>query len=310
MADRKLTEVIVASTAKDTDYFVLLQDKVVKQIALSSLDLGGGTVMEIELRKNGDYIEWKSKDSKVWHQLFPLSDVKGEKGEPGINGVDGKPGRDGIDGQDGTNGITPTFSIGTVEAVENNQPAKVIISGTSENVILNFKIPKGLNGNGSGDVTTSQLNTAIKENVTDKNFLQSTIAENTYLKKQDAETTYAKKTEITNFVTNTELNNAIKTNITDQNFLKTSVAESNYLKKSDSEKYIDITELNKAFETNVTSKNFITSTFADSTYLKKTDADNKYAKSIDIPFKIKKITQSDYDGLQIKDENTLYLIVG
>lgn len=204
IADKKLTEVTIANAAKDADCFVLLQDRIVKQIPLSALDLGGGEVMEIELRKNEGYVEWRTKGSSVWHKLFSLDEVKGE---PGKNGSDGKDGTPGTPGKNGEDGVSPNITIGTVETVENGQPAKVTITGTQENVVLNFQIPKGLDGTGAGDVTSAQLQSAIKENVTDKNFLQSSVAEQTYIRKDSldtsgllttevAEKTYAKKAEI------------------------------------------------------------------------------------------------------------------
>ena len=78
-----------------------------------------------------------------------------------MQGSPGKDGTDGINGSDGKDGVSPSFSIGEVNTIENNQPASVTIGGTKENVILNFSIPKGLNGTGAGDVTTSQLEAAI-----------------------------------------------------------------------------------------------------------------------------------------------------
>lgn len=257
IADKKLTEVTIAKAAKDSDYFVLLQDKAVKQIALSSLDLGGGEVMEIELRKNEGYVEWRTKGSNVWHRLFALSEVKGE---PGKNGADGN---DGADGKPGKDGVTPTFAIGTVETVENGQPARVTITGTSENVTLNFQIPKGLDGTGAGDVTTAQLQAAIKENVTDKNFLQSSTAE----------LTYAKKTDIENFVTDEELNSSIDSNINSKGFLTSATAHETYIKKTEVESFATDTELNEAIKVNVTDKGFLQSSVAEQTYIKKDSID-------------------------------------
>lgn len=138
MADKKLTDVTQAISANDNDFLVLLQSNVVKKIALTALQLGGGDTAKLELRKYNGYVQWRSDSLSPWTNLFPLSDITG------------------------TDGITPSFSIGEVTTVENGQPASVTISGTNTNIILNFSIPKGLNGTGAGDVTTDQLNAAIQ----------------------------------------------------------------------------------------------------------------------------------------------------
>lgn len=54
-------------------------------------------------------------------RLYYVIGQKGEKGDPGINDI----------------------SIGTVDTVEPNKEAEVENVGTNENVILNFKIPRG-----------------------------------------------------------------------------------------------------------------------------------------------------------------------
>lgn len=178
MADKKLTDVDVVSSADDSDNLILIKGgvaKAVRQIAISSLNLGGGTsgtIIAVELQKTGDKVQWRAKmeDGRFssWKDLFSLTDVKGNPGDPG---------------KDGT---SPVISIGTVETVENNIPAAVTKTGTSASPIFNFKIPKGKNGTGSGDVTTEMLNATIKTNVTDKNFLQQSQAESTYLKITEA----------------------------------------------------------------------------------------------------------------------------
>lgn len=42
--------------------------------------------------------------------------------------------------------IVAIFSIGTVNTVENSVPANVTLTGTDENIKINFDIPKGKNG--------------------------------------------------------------------------------------------------------------------------------------------------------------------
>lgn len=71
---------------------------------------------------------------------------RGERGERGEAGQDGKDGINGKDGKDGINGVTPDFSIGTVTTLEPNESASVTLTGTEEEPVLNFGIPKGDQG--------------------------------------------------------------------------------------------------------------------------------------------------------------------
>ena len=52
----------------------------------------------------------------------------------------------GSKGDQGEPGITPNFTIGEVTSVEPSMPPYVTITGTQENPILNFGLPKGANG--------------------------------------------------------------------------------------------------------------------------------------------------------------------
>lgn len=81
---------------------------------------------------------------------------KGERGEQGEAGKDGKDGIDGKDGKDGINGVTPDFSIGTVTTLEPTESASVTLTGTEEEPVLNFGIPRGEKGE-QGDVSLSDL---------------------------------------------------------------------------------------------------------------------------------------------------------
>lgn len=81
---------------------------------------------------------------------------RGERGEQGEAGKDGKDGIDGKDGKDGINGVTPDFSIGTVTTLEPTESASVTLTGTEEEPVLNFGIPKGAKGE-QGDVSLSDL---------------------------------------------------------------------------------------------------------------------------------------------------------
>lgn len=265
MADKKLTDVDVVSSADDSDNLILIKGgvaKAVRQIAISSLNLGGGTsgtIIAVELQKTGDKVQWRAKmeDGRFssWKDLFSLTDVKGSPGDPG---------------KDGT---SPVISIGTVETVENNIPAAVTKTGSDENPVFNFKIPKGKNGTGSGDVTTEMLNAAIKTNATDKNFLQQSQAESTYLKITDANSKYQTISGMSSYVTNSALNG--------KGYITQSTADSKYMAQSQA-------------------SNFLTTSQASNTYVTKES----------VPFKFIKLSQSEYDRLSSKDNNTVYVIVG
>lgn len=60
--------------------------------------------------------------------------------------LQGKDGRDGKDGKDGEDGKTPNITIGTVTTIEADKQAYITKTGTSDNIILNFFIPKGEKG--------------------------------------------------------------------------------------------------------------------------------------------------------------------
>ena len=52
----------------------------------------------------------------------------------------------GSKGDQGESGVTPNFTIGEVTSVEPSMPPYVTITGTQENPVLNFGLPKGSNG--------------------------------------------------------------------------------------------------------------------------------------------------------------------
>ena len=79
---------------------------------------------------------------------------QGLPGKDGVNGKDGKNGVDGTNGQDGADGVTPNITIGTVTTLEAGQQATVVNSGTKENPIFDFGIPKGEGGKNGADGIT------------------------------------------------------------------------------------------------------------------------------------------------------------
>lgn len=150
---------------------------------------GGGAGREIELQVNNGYIQWKYKGETSWNDLISIDSLKGakgdkgeqgltgqvgprgeqgpkgdkgERGEQGIQGVAGKDGKNGIDGTNGINGqdgVTPNITIGTVTTLEAGQQATVVNSGTIENPIFNFGIPRGK------DVVTTLARLTIDNNM-------------------------------------------------------------------------------------------------------------------------------------------------
>ena len=82
-----------------------------------------------------------------------LISLNGDKGDKGDRGPQGEK------GDKGDNGITPSFSIGQVKTVSSNNNASVSITGTQDNVVLNFNIPKGAKGDpGTGGIGGGQDN--------------------------------------------------------------------------------------------------------------------------------------------------------
>ena len=71
--------------------------------------------------------------------------AKGDKGDKGDPGSKGDP---------GNNGVTPTFAIGTVNTGNATDGAEVTISqGSDTTYELNFLIPRGIDGDGSEDLS-------------------------------------------------------------------------------------------------------------------------------------------------------------
>ena len=95
----------------------------------------------------------------------------------GIDGQNGQNGKDGVNGQNGQDGTTPNIQIGTVETLEPNEHATVTRTGTDEEPVFNFGIPKGqqgekgldgANGTDGKDATINGQNTV--EITTDNNI--------------------------------------------------------------------------------------------------------------------------------------------
>ena len=83
------------------------------------------------------YILTRKDENHTDDYWFNLGVIKGPKGDPG---------NDGANGADGKDGVSPTVAVGTVTTGNPGTPVSVTNGGTSTNVVLNFRIPKGATG--------------------------------------------------------------------------------------------------------------------------------------------------------------------
>lgn len=86
---------------------------------------------EIELQKGETAIQWRYVGDEEWNDLVALGDLKGN---------------DGANGENGQDGVTPNIQVGAVTTLEPGEEATVTITGTKENPVLDFGIPRGENG--------------------------------------------------------------------------------------------------------------------------------------------------------------------
>ena len=105
-----------------------------------------------------------------------IQGIQGEKGDTGEQGPQGIQGKQGIQGEQGPQGETgpqgpigktPNVQVGTVETLEPTEEATVTRTGTDEEPVFNFGIPKGEKGD-TGEVTEDTLDNVIpKQTATD-----------------------------------------------------------------------------------------------------------------------------------------------
>ena len=96
---------------------------------------------------NDDFeeIRKKIKEEQKRHRYHYVMGPKGEKGEQGIKGDKGDAGEIGPTGPRGSAGPA-SIKIGNVETISFDTNASITNSGTDEDLILDFKIPKGEKG--------------------------------------------------------------------------------------------------------------------------------------------------------------------
>ena len=105
-----------------------------------------------------------------------IQGIQGEKGDKGDTGPQGPIGETGPQGEQGPQGETgpqgpigktPNVQVGTVETLEPTEEATVTRTGTDEEPVFNFGIPKGEKGD-TGEVTEETLDNVIpKQTATD-----------------------------------------------------------------------------------------------------------------------------------------------
>lgn len=76
----------------------------------------------------------------------------GPQGPQGATGATGPQGAKGDKGDKGNNGKAATIKIGTVTSIEEGQTPKVTNTGTDNEAVLNFELPKGPAGDGAEEI--------------------------------------------------------------------------------------------------------------------------------------------------------------
>lgn len=112
-----------------------------------------GSTETVESSEPALVINTGTKEDVILDFKIPKGD-KGDKGEQGIQGMQGPKGEQGDKGDIGLKGDKgekgepgpTTIRVGSTETVESSEPALVINAGTKDDIILNFKIPKGDKG--------------------------------------------------------------------------------------------------------------------------------------------------------------------
>lgn len=94
----------------------------------------------------GSYVDLQGAEGKSAYQVAVANGFVGDQSAwlASLNGEDG---------QDGDDGAAATITIGTVTTVAAGEPATVTNVGTSNAAVLDFEIPQGEDGAGTGDVS-------------------------------------------------------------------------------------------------------------------------------------------------------------
>lgn len=104
------------------------------------------------------------KTAGAWGSIAGnLAGPAGAAGTNGTNGTNGAPGAAGTNGTNGTNGApgaAATVTVGTTVTGAPGSAATVTNSGTTAAAVLNFSVPQGLAGSGSGNMLTATYDPA------------------------------------------------------------------------------------------------------------------------------------------------------
>lgn len=96
--------------------------------------------------QNNNWYYWDVSEEEYVDSGISAQGPQGEQGATGEQGPKGDTGEQGLKGDTGT---TPQLSIGTVSTVNAGNNATATITGTAENPILSFEIPRGEKGDPS-----------------------------------------------------------------------------------------------------------------------------------------------------------------
>lgn len=94
----------------------------------------------------------------------------GPVGPQGADGAVGPQGPQGIQGPAGANGVTPSITVGDTYTVSAGTPASVENTGIAPNVVLNFSIPQGPQGDDSNCLSLPTIVNSLPETGDPKTF--------------------------------------------------------------------------------------------------------------------------------------------
>lgn len=95
---------------------------------------------------------------------------QGPAGPVGPQGPDGATGPQGVQGPQGLPGVTPSVTVGNTYTVPYGTPASVEDTGIAPNVILNFSIPQGPQGDDSNCLSLPTIVNSLPETGDPKTF--------------------------------------------------------------------------------------------------------------------------------------------
>lgn len=125
-------------------------------IPIDDLKVKGDTGANIELQKSTTHVQWRVVGTSTWNNLVSLSELKGEKGDAPVKGVDYFDGKNAV------------MTIGAITTVASNAQANATVEPDGVDAEgkpkfkLNLWLPKGVDGEGAGDMLKSVYDTKNK----------------------------------------------------------------------------------------------------------------------------------------------------